>query len=86
MKTVRRLLYRDIVASVVFVALAFLSLFYFIDFVDELEGVGSRGRTAWPVRRLFPKARAPPRPRRCRARQFQCATVRPSQATPPGSR
>ena len=47
MKTVRRLLYRDIVASVVFVALAFLSLFYFIDFVDELEGVGSRGRTAW---------------------------------------
>ncbi len=47
MKTVRRLLYRDIVASVIFVALAFLSLFYFIDFVDELEGVGSRGRTAW---------------------------------------
>ena len=47
MKTVRRLLYRDIVASVLFVALAFLSLFFFIDFVDELEGVGRRGRTAW---------------------------------------
>jgi lipopolysaccharide export system permease protein len=47
MKTVRRLLYRDIVASVIFVALAFLSLFFFIDFVDELEGIGSRGRTAW---------------------------------------
>lgn len=47
MKTVRRLLYRDIVASVLFVALAFLSLFFFIDFVDELDGVGSRGRTAW---------------------------------------
>ncbi|MBA4176757.1 MAG: LPS export ABC transporter permease LptG [Leptothrix sp. (in: Bacteria)] len=46
MKTVRRLLYTDIVASVTFVALAFLSLFYFIDFVDELEGVGTRGRTA----------------------------------------
>jgi len=46
MKTVRRLLYRDIVASVVFVALAFLSLFYFIDFLDELDGVGTRGRTA----------------------------------------
>lgn len=45
MKTVRRLLYRDIVASVLFVALAFLSLFFFIDFVDELDGVGSRGRT-----------------------------------------
>ncbi len=47
MKTIRRLLYRDIVASVLFVALAFLSLFFFIDFVDQLEGVGSRGRTAW---------------------------------------
>jgi lipopolysaccharide export system permease protein len=47
MRTVRKLLYRDIVASVLFVALAFLSLFYFIDFVDELEGVGQRGRTVW---------------------------------------
>ena len=42
MKTVRLLLYRDIVWSVVFVAAAFLSLFFFIDFVDELESV-SRG-------------------------------------------
>ena len=40
MKTVRRLLYRDIGWSVVFVGLAFLSLFFFIDFVDELEDVG----------------------------------------------
>jgi lipopolysaccharide export system permease protein len=47
MKTIRALLYRDIVASVLFVALAFLSLFFFVDFVDELEGVGQRGRTAW---------------------------------------
>jgi lipopolysaccharide export system permease protein len=46
-KTVRRLLYRDIVASVAFVALAFLSLFFFIDLVDELDGVGRGGRTAW---------------------------------------
>ena len=45
MKTVRRLLYRDIVWSVVFVAVAFLSLFYFIDFVDELESVGRNGYT-----------------------------------------
>jgi lipopolysaccharide export system permease protein len=36
MKTVRRLLYRDIVVGG-FVALAFLSLFFFIDFVDELD-------------------------------------------------
>ncbi len=47
MRTVRSLLYRDIVSSVAFVAAAFLSLFYFVDFVDELEGVGQRGRTTW---------------------------------------
>jgi lipopolysaccharide export system permease protein len=40
MKTVRRLLYRDIVSAVFFVSLAFLSLFFFIDFVDELDNVG----------------------------------------------
>jgi lipopolysaccharide export system permease protein len=45
MRTVRRLLYRDIVSSVAFVAVAFLSLFYFIDFVDELDTVGKGGRT-----------------------------------------
>ena len=45
MKTVRRLLYRDIASSVLFVALAFLSLFYFIDFVDELEDIGKNGYT-----------------------------------------
>lgn len=46
MKTVRRLLYRDIVWSVVFVAAAFLSLFFFIDFVDELQDVGRGGYKA----------------------------------------
>ena len=45
MKTVRRLLYHDIVSAVMFVALAFLSLFFFIDFVDELEDVGKQGYT-----------------------------------------
>jgi lipopolysaccharide export system permease protein len=45
MKTVRRLLYRDIVSAVLFVALAFLSLFYFIDFVDELQDIGKNGYT-----------------------------------------
>ena len=43
MRTVRRLLYRDIASAVLFVALAFLSLFYFIDFVDELQDVGKNG-------------------------------------------
>jgi lipopolysaccharide export system permease protein len=45
MKTVRRLLYRDIASAVVFVALAFLSLFFFIDFVDELDAIGRNGYT-----------------------------------------
>ncbi|MBL0089085.1 MAG: LPS export ABC transporter permease LptG [Ideonella sp.] len=47
MKTVRRLLYRDILWSVAFVAIAFLSLFFFIDFVDELDEVGREGYTLW---------------------------------------
>ena len=47
MKTVRRLLYRDIVGSVAFTAVAFLSLFFFIDFVEELEDAGRRGYAAW---------------------------------------
>lgn len=45
MRTVRRLLYRDILGAVGFVTLAFLSLFFFIDFVDELEDVGKNGYT-----------------------------------------
>jgi lipopolysaccharide export system permease protein len=47
MKTVRRMLYRDIGSSVLFVALAFLSLSFFIDFVDELNKIGRPGYTAW---------------------------------------
>src|SRR4051794_31732500 len=47
MRTVRRLFYADIVSSVAFVAVGFLSLFFFIDFVDELGNVGSRGYTVF---------------------------------------
>jgi lipopolysaccharide export system permease protein len=46
MRTVRRLFFSDILSSVSFVALAFLSLFFFIDFVQELGDLGSRGYTA----------------------------------------
>lgn len=49
MKTVRRLLYRDIVSAVAFVALAFLSLFLFIDVVGELDDVGKRGYAIGPA-------------------------------------
>jgi len=47
MKTVRRLLYRDIMGAVFFTALAFLSLFFFIDFVDQLDEVGKEGYQLW---------------------------------------
>jgi lipopolysaccharide export system permease protein len=43
MKTVRRLFYVDISTSVAFVAVAFLSLFFFIDFVDAIADAARRG-------------------------------------------
>jgi lipopolysaccharide export system permease protein len=46
MRTIRRLLYRDVLVAVAFVTLAFLALFYFIDFVEELERL-RRGAPAW---------------------------------------
>ena len=36
MKTIRRLIYREVLSAVVFVAAGFLALFFFFDFVDEL--------------------------------------------------
>jgi len=45
-RTVRSLLYKDIVGSVVLVAAAFLSLFYFFDFVDEIERMTRAGAGA----------------------------------------
>jgi lipopolysaccharide export system permease protein len=47
MKTVRGMLYRDIGASVAFVALAFVSLSFFIDFVDDMQKIGRNGFTLW---------------------------------------
>ena len=46
MKTVRRLFHADIATAVAFVGVAFLALFFFIDFVDELGSVGQRGYSA----------------------------------------
>ncbi|MDP2415871.1 MAG: LPS export ABC transporter permease LptG [Hydrogenophaga sp.] len=40
MKTIRRLIYGEIFVAVGFVLLAFLSLFFFFDFVDELPALG----------------------------------------------
>jgi len=43
MKTVRRLIYAEVAYAVLFVALGFLSLFFFFDLVDELSAVGKDG-------------------------------------------
>jgi lipopolysaccharide export system permease protein len=47
MKTVRSLIYRDVVWSIFFVAVAFMSLFFFIDFLEELERATRKGGTTW---------------------------------------
>lgn len=46
MKTVRRMLYAEIVKAVVFVAVAFLSLFFFFDFIAELTHADDKGYLA----------------------------------------
>ena len=43
MKTVRNLLYRDVLWSVFFVTIFFIALFFFFDFVDEMGRVGRNG-------------------------------------------
>ena len=40
MKTIRRLIYVEVLTSVAFVTLGFLRLFFFFDFVDELQAIG----------------------------------------------
>ena len=40
MKTIRRLIYGEVLASIALVALGFLALFYFFDRVDELQYLG----------------------------------------------
>ncbi|HET8695481.1 MAG TPA: LPS export ABC transporter permease LptG [Aquabacterium sp.] len=45
MKTVRRLIYRQIITHVGLVAAGFSALLFFIDFVDEMQRVGKRGYT-----------------------------------------
>jgi lipopolysaccharide export system permease protein len=42
-KTIRRLIYVEVLQAVGFVSLGFLSLFFFFDFVDELPNLGKGG-------------------------------------------
>ncbi|WP_048441036.1 LPS export ABC transporter permease LptG [Caenimonas sp. SL110] len=46
MKTIRRLIYREVLISVLFVTVGFLALFFFFDFVDELPNI-NRGVTGY---------------------------------------
>jgi lipopolysaccharide export system permease protein len=43
MKTIRQLIYGEVITAVAFVALGFLALFFFFDFVDELQYIGKPG-------------------------------------------
>ncbi|KAF1022166.1 MAG: Lipopolysaccharide export system permease protein LptG [Paracidovorax wautersii] len=40
MKTIRRLIYKEVLQAVLLVTIGFLALFYFFDLVDELQDVG----------------------------------------------
>jgi hypothetical protein len=60
MNTLQRWIYREVFTAVAFVLVAFLSLFFFFDFVDELTALG-RPSTAGPE----PGVRAAPRTSVC---------------------
>ena len=44
MKTIRRLIYGEVLIATGYVLLAFLSLFFFFDFVEELAAIGQPSR------------------------------------------
>lgn len=46
MKTIRRLIYGEVLASIALVALGFLALFFFFDLVDELQYLGKNNGIA----------------------------------------
>src|SRR5256885_4182071 len=49
MRVLRNLLYRDIIAAVGYVTLAFLALSFFFDLVDELRWVGRGGDNGYQI-------------------------------------
>jgi lipopolysaccharide export system permease protein len=53
MKTIRRLIYAEILRSVSFVALAFLLLFFFFDFVDQLGEINTGATKGYTVARAL---------------------------------
>jgi lipopolysaccharide export system permease protein len=51
-RTIRRLIYREVLASVLFVTIGFLALFFFFDLLDELPNVG-RGLSSYRLTQAF---------------------------------
>ena len=49
MKTVRRLLYREVLVAVALVTLGFVALFFFFDFVEELQSVNHIGALGYRI-------------------------------------
>jgi len=48
-RTIRRLLYGEVIVAVILVTLGFVSLFYFFDFVEELQSVGKHRDTGYTI-------------------------------------
>ena len=49
MKIIRRLIYGEIVSAVAFVTLGFLSLFFFFDFIDEVQSIERYAATGYKL-------------------------------------
>jgi len=53
MKTLRKLLYGEVISAIGFVVLGFLSLFFFFDFVDEVKAVGQYADAGYSLPRAL---------------------------------
>ena len=49
MKTIRRLIFGEVLSAVGFVTLSFLSLFFFFDFVEEIQSIGRAGASQYQI-------------------------------------
>jgi lipopolysaccharide export system permease protein len=49
LKTIRRLIYGEVLYAVAFVTLGFLSLFFFFDFVEEIQSIGRYAATGYKL-------------------------------------
>ena len=49
MRTIRRLIYGEVFVAVGFVTLGFLALFFFFDFVEELQAIGRNGAAGYQL-------------------------------------